>query len=165
MSCSTKEKVLTKELAKQIDKILAAYEHDGSHLVGILLDVQEIVPAHYIPEEVAYYLSQELNVKITNVYDCITFYASIHDKPRAKYPLEICNSIVCKVNDSDNLFARLKEILNVELGQATEDGKFILESVPCFGACDRAPAVRVNGKVYGNLDTKEKITAMLKELA
>ncbi len=58
----------------------------------------------------------------------------------------------------------LKEILNIELNEITYDGRFTLESVPCFGACDVAPAVRVNGKVYGNLTSREKISKMLKNL-
>jgi len=90
-----KNYVLTKELATKIDLILAAHENDGSQLVGILLDIQELIPNHYIPEEIAYYLAEKLDVKITNIYDCITFYSSLSTTPRAKYPIQICNSIVC----------------------------------------------------------------------
>lgn len=164
MAFGTNDKVLTKELAKQIDLILFAHDNDGSKLVGILLDIQEVIPNHYIPTEVAYYLADKLDVKITTIYDCITFYSSISDKPRAKYPIQVCNSIVCKINHNDNLFETLKEMLNIDLNEITYDGRFTLESVACFGACDVAPAVRVNGKVYGHLTTKEKIADMLNEL-
>ena len=164
MSENILERVLTRELARQIDGILSNYQYDASRLIGILLDIQQIIPKQYIPEEIAYYLAQKLNMKITNIYDCITFYGSIYSKARAEYPLQICNSIVCKVKKGERLAMDLKKILKVEIGQATADGKFIIEMVPCFGACDVAPAIKVNGKIYGNLNNEEKIKAMLQEL-
>lgn len=159
-----KDALLDRTLAVKIDAVLTKHRYDGSKLVEILLDVQEIVPKRYIPEAVAYYLAEKLCVKITNIYDCITFYAALHDKPRAVYPLQVCESIVCHVNDSENLLRNLQELLQVSIGEPTPDGKFIIESVSCFGACDVAPAVRVNGQVYGNLTSKEKIAAMLADL-
>lgn len=156
--------ILTKELATKIGLILSAHDHDNAQLVGILLDIQEIIPNHYIPTEVAYYLADKLNTKITVIYDVISFYSSLSGKPRAKYPIQICNSIVCKINQNDLVFDTLRELLGIDLNEVTYDGRFTLESVPCFGACDVAPAVRINGRIYGHLTTKEKITDLLNEL-
>ena len=58
----------------------------------------------------------------------------------------------------------LRAILGIDLGEVTYDGRFTIEKVPCFGACDCAPAVRVNGVVYGDLTTRERVLAMLREL-
>lgn len=164
LSSLKQENILTKDLATKIGLILSSHNHDGSQLVGILLDIQEIIPRHYIPEEVAYYLAEKLDIKITNIYDVISFYASLYDKPRAKYPIQICNSIVCKINNNDTIFTTLKDLLGINLNEVTYDGRFTLESVPCFGACDVAPAVRINGKVYGHLTSKEKIVNLLNQL-
>ena len=159
------EEVLTEEWEEKIDAILAEYTYQRTHLVAILLAVQAAVPRHYISETVAYYLAEKLNLRISEIYDCITFYAAIHDQPRAACPLELCHSIVCRVNESDNLLAELKSQLGVELGEVTADGRFVIEAVSCFGACDQAPALRVNGRVYGNLDSREKIAALLNSLS
>lgn len=35
---------------------------------------------------------------------------------------------------------------------------------PASGACDVSPAVRVNGVVYGHLDSEERILDMLQQL-
>ena len=40
----------------------------------------------------------------------------------------------------------------------------MLVKTTCFGACARAPAVRINGKVYGNLDSEEKVRDLLESL-
>ena len=155
---------LTKEFIGSIDKIIASHDSDPTQIVNILLDVQDLVEQHYVPEPAAYYIAQKIDVKITTVYDCLTFYSSLSERPRAKYPIQICNSVVCQINQNKTVFTTLKHLLGIDIGEVTYDGRFTLESVPCFGACDAAPAVRINGKVYGHLDRTEKIEQLLKSL-
>lgn len=155
---------LSAERKECIDRIIASYGDPSAKMLEILLDVQDSVDEKYISEPAAYYVAEKMNVKPTQVYDVITFFASLHDKPRAKFPIQVCSSIVCKVNDSNSLMANLQALLGVGLNEATADGKFIIEEVACFGACDVAPAVRINGVVYGNLTTKEKLADVLNGL-
>ena len=155
---------ITEELANQIDRVLTAHDHDATQIVGILLEVQGLIPQQYVPESVAFYIAEKLPIKVSIIYDCLTFYSSLSAKPRAKYPVQICRSVVCRVNDSDSLLATLKSILNIEVGEITYHGRFMIEEVPCFGACDVAPAVRINGTVYGHLDTPEKVRNVLSSL-
>lgn len=155
---------LTKEFATKIDLVLAAHDYDGSRLVGILLDIQELVPQRYIPEEIAYYAAEKLRVKPTAVYDVISFYSALSDKPQAKYLIQVCDSVVCKINDSQVILDALRELLGIDVGESTYDGRFMIEQVSCFGACDVAPAVRIHGKVYGHLTNREKIAELLDTL-
>ncbi len=155
---------LTPEGMAVIDGIILSHGGDSTQLVGILLDIQAAGERKYISRSAAAYTARKLGLKLTQVYDVITFYAALHDKPRAKYPLEVCSSAPCRVNDSDNLLDTLQNILGIGLGEVTYDGRFTIERVPCFGACDVAPAVRVNGAVYGNLTSRERILDMLRQL-
>lgn len=155
---------LTPEMVALVDQVVDAHGGDPTQLVGILLDIQDGVERHYIPESAAYYLAQRLSIRPTQIYDVITFYSMLYDKPRAKYTLEVCNSAPCRVKDSDTLVETLKRLLNLEVGEVTYDGRFSIEKVPCFGACDVSPAVRVNGVVYGHLDSEERILDMLQQL-
>ncbi|MCI9472844.1 MAG: NAD(P)H-dependent oxidoreductase subunit E [Flavonifractor sp.] len=155
---------LTPEGMAVIDGIILSHSGDSTQLVGILLDIQAAGERKYISRSAAAYTARKLGLKLTQVYDVITFYAALHDKPRAKYPLEVCSSAPCRVNDSDNLLDTLQNILGIGLGEVTYDGRFTIERVPCFGACDVAPAVRVNGAVYGNLTSRERILDMLRQL-
>lgn len=52
MDFKMKEQILTKELVEQIDLILFSHNNDASQLVGILLDIQAIIPRQYIPVQV-----------------------------------------------------------------------------------------------------------------
>lgn len=155
---------LTPEMVSLVDSIVEKHDGDATQLVGILLDLEAAVERHYIPEPAAYYLAERLGIRPTQVYDVISFYSALHDKPRAKYTLQVCDSAPCRVKDSDALCVTLKRLLNLDVGEVTYDGRFSIEKVPCFGACDVSPAVRVNGVVYGHLDSEERIVAMLQQL-
>lgn len=49
-------------------------------------------------------------MKPTQVYDVISFYTALHDKPRAKFTLEGVLLRPCRVKDSDTLLERLKRL-------------------------------------------------------
>ena len=155
---------LTESLKEKIDSIVKAHDYDYTQIVGILVEVQQEISQHYIPKIVAYYLAEKIpNVKVSVIYDCITFYDALHDKPRGRYPIEVCDSIACKVNDNAFLIDTLKKLLNIDFGTVTYDGRFTLEKVSCFGACDVAPALKINGTVYGHLDSEDKIRKVLEK--
>lgn len=155
---------LTPEMVSLVDEIVSAHDDDATQLVGILLDLEAAIERHYIPQPAAYYLAERLGIRSTQIYDVISFYSALHDQPRAKYTLQVCDSAPCRVKDSDVLCETLKRLLNLEIGEVTYDGRFSIEKVPCFGACDVSPAVRVNGVVYGHLDSEERIADMLQQL-
>lgn len=156
--------VLTTEMAKEIDAIFDKYERDPSRLVNILLDIQEIVPKQYIPKEIASYVEHELDVPASRVYDVISFYAALSTTPRADYVIQVCDSVVCKVVGNEPLKQTLESIFGIKIGEITQDSKYALEYTPCFGACDIAPAMRLNGKVYGHLTDEAKVKEALKEI-
>lgn len=161
---NSKSKDLDKNLAKRIDKILLEHNNDSTDLIGMLLDIQSIIERHYIPEEIAYYVAEKLTMPITQVYDVISFFSSLSEKPRAQYPIQVCDSIVCRINENKFVLDTLYEILGINLNEVTYDGRFTIEKVSCFGACNIAPAARINGRVYGRLTSKEKIEEMLNSL-
>lgn len=164
METATREDfVLTPELKTQIDTIMEKHNHDAKQILGILLETQDLIENNYVPQPVAFYIAAKLPITISLIHDCLTFYANLSTVPRAKYPIQICNSVVCKVNDGDSVYDALHKILGISYGEITYDGRFTLEKVPCFGACDIAPAVRINGEVFGHLDSEEKIRQLLEK--
>ncbi len=162
---NTPDFVITPALAARIDEVLEKHNHDFTQVVGVLLDTQDLIENNYIPQPVAFYIAQKLPVPVAVIYDCLNFYSALSTEPRAKHPIQVCRSIVCHINDNDKTLEYLKELLGIDIGEVTGDGRFSLEAVTCFGACDVAPAVRIDGVVYGHLDTKEKIAGVLRQFA
>lgn len=162
--CQLESSPLTADETAVIDRVIADHNSDATQLVGILLEVQHEAPGRCISRSAAVYVARKLGLKVTQVYDVVTFYDALHDQPQAKFTLEVCSSAPCQVNGAASLLDTLRDVLGLEAGESSEDGRYAIRKVPCFGACDVAPAVRCNGVVYGNLTSRDAVTAMLKDL-
>ena len=143
------------DLILKVQTIIDIHKNDEHDLLAILLEIQAIVPKQYISEEIVGFLSKELGVSAKRVYEVITFYSALSDKPRGQYIIQICNSTACMVNKYKTLRDVLEKQLCVKVGETTLDKKFTLMYTPCFGACDISPAFRIGEDVYGNLNEKK----------
>ncbi len=129
-----------------------------------MLEAQEVIPGRYINKEAAFYIAEGMKLPVSQIYDAITFYSAINDKPRGKYDIRVCDSIVCKVNKNAFLINTLESLLNIKAGEVTPDMKFSITLTQCIGQCDKAPALRINQQVYGNLDSEDKIKQLISSL-
>jgi len=82
---------------------------------------------------------------------------------QGKYVIRICDSLPCYLNKSDGVLGIIEKELGIEAGETSADRKFTLEVVPCLGLCDKAPAMMVNDRIYGNL-TKQSVKKIIAEL-
>ncbi len=57
---------------------------------------------------------------------------------------------------------QLKDKLQIEPGQTTEDGKYTLLPVTCLGDCDHAPAMMVGDDLHHDL-TPESLDKIFEE--
>jgi len=73
----------------------------------------------------------------------------------------VCLGTACYVKGAERLTERIKGELGIEIGQTTKDRVWTLETTFCLGCCGLAPAMTINGKVYGEL-TAEKVSQILK---
>ncbi|MBN2111738.1 NADH-quinone oxidoreductase subunit NuoE [Candidatus Woesearchaeota archaeon] len=116
----------------------------------------------WISEQALKRISKETGIPISRVYGVATFYAHLHTEKQGKYIIEICNSPSCYLNSSLNLIKFIEKELKIKSGQTTKNGKFSIHICSCIGCCDKAPAMMINKKVYGNL-TEEKVKKILKK--
>ena len=123
---------------------------DKEHLLAILYELQNASGYNYIDEETAALVAEEVGMNPTRVYDIITFYAMLKTEP-------------CHFSRSEEIAQILKEELGVGIGETTEDGVFAYHYIPCVGACDIGPVIKVKDTVYGNLD-RRKIRQLLADL-
>jgi NADH-quinone oxidoreductase subunit E len=91
-----------------------------------------------------------------------TFYSMIFRKPVGKHVILMCDSISCWITGYENLYSYLAVKLGITFGQTTPDGLFTLLPITCLGACDKAPAMMIDDKLYVNLDAA-KIDMILAE--
>ena len=145
---------------EEMQKILNVYTEDKSNLIQILNDVQEHYG--YIPKHAQIAISEYLNMPLAEIYGVITFYARFTLKPKGKYNIAVCLGTACFVKGSEKVLDKAKEILGINVGETTEDGKFSLEATRCIGACGLAPVFTVNDEVYGKA-TPELMAKVIEE--
>ncbi|BEP29791.1 NADH-quinone oxidoreductase subunit NuoE family protein [Helicovermis profundi] len=148
---------------KYIDELIQKHNFDKTKLLKILLEIQENSEQNYVSKEDIINLSEKLKVPLSQIHEVTTFFSAINTEPKGKYIIQLCDSTVCRLSKNYIAKDELEKELNIEMGGTTKDNLFTLEYVACFGACDRAPAMRIGKKVYGNLD-KEKISKIINEL-
>jgi len=97
-------------------------------------------------------LAAELNLPLAEVYEVATFYHHFEvtdSEGRAPLTVRVCGGLPCHLAGGKELLERLPAILGRELK---------LESVPCMGRCEQAPAASVNSSPVPFADA-EKLRA------
>ncbi|MBE6681524.1 MAG: NAD(P)H-dependent oxidoreductase subunit E [Clostridia bacterium] len=139
----------TAEKAAKLDEIIAAHKDQPGALIPILQKAQDVYG--YLPIEVQTKIAEGLDISLEKVYEVVTFYAQFSLNPKGEYNFSVCLGTACYVKGAGDLFDKLKQILGIEDGGCTPDGKFSLTSCRCVGACGLAPVLLVNSDVYGRL--------------
>ena len=142
------------------DELFSKYTKEKDNLIQILNEVQEHFG--YIPKTAQMEISKYLNMPLAEIYGVITFYARFTLEPKGKYNIAVCLGTACFVKGSEAVLEKAKEILKIDVGGTTEDGKFSIEATRCIGACGLAPVFTVNEEVYGKA-TPELMEKVIKE--
>jgi NADH:ubiquinone oxidoreductase subunit E/NAD-dependent dihydropyrimidine dehydrogenase PreA subunit/ferredoxin len=115
----------------------------------------------YVSEAAMDEIAEALGLSTGEVYGVATFYSSLSRKPMGKHVIRICRSLPCYIKNGAMIIASVKKALGITVGETTPDRRFSLELTNCIGACDQAPAMLINDKVYGNL-TPGKISRIIR---
>ncbi len=148
------------KLKNIVDITLKKYDYNEKELLQILLEIQKKSGLNYLETETCFEIAQKLNIPLIRVEALITYYDALTIDKKGKYNIGICSGTACSVNGNTEILEWIEDILNIKSGGITDDNKFSLNIVSCFGACDIAPAIRINERTYGNLD-KEKLLELI----
>ena len=148
----------TPKQEKELLTVIKELEDKPGCLVPILQKAQDIYG--YLPIEVQTIISDKLHIPMEKVYGVSTFYSQFSLNPKGKYKIQVCLGTACYVKSYGPIYEKLGELLGIKGGECTPDGKFSLEACRCLGACGLAPAMMINGEVYGRL-TLDKLQGIL----
>lgn len=100
----------------------------------------------------AKYVSEEINVPLTRIYEILTFYNFFTMEPPADNNISVCMGTACYLNGAKDLIDEVKSKFNLKEGeQYSEDRKYKLEEVRCIGCCGLSPVITFNGEVRGRV--------------
>ena len=130
----------------EIANIIDLYKDREGSLIQILHLAQEV--HGYLPLDLQKFIANSLGKPLSEVSGVITFYSFFSTTPRGLHTIRVCLGTACYVRGGKKVVERLQEILGVDVGGTTEDGKFTFEIARCIGACGLAPAMMIDDTVY-----------------
>jgi NADH-quinone oxidoreductase E subunit len=145
---------------KLISELVEKYGKERTSLLPIL---QEVVnEERYLSEEAIVEVAKALDISSAEVFGTASFYSFLDVKPRGKYIVRICQTIVCDMHGKQEIIETLEKCLGIKCGETTADGKFSLLTTNCLGWCHKGPAMLINDDVYTEL-TPNKVREIIKK--
>ena len=145
----------------ELTQVLAPYRGQRGATIPVLQKAQEEIG--YLPEETISEIANFLGLTKNEVYGVATFYAQFRFERQGEHTVKCCQGTACYVQGGRRILDAVEDELNIQPGtNTTDDYKFSLERVACFGSCALAPVMVVNKTVYGRM-TPAKARQILSE--
>lgn len=130
-------------------------------IMQILTKVNEELS--FVPSEAIEAIADATGVSAAEVYSVVSFYSFYSAEPRGRNIVRLCSTISCAMAGQGDVLTALTDELGIEPFETTEDGRITIETTPCIGLCDQAPAMLVNGEPHVKL-TPEKACEIVRGL-
>ncbi len=137
------------ELVRLVDRAVSEGPASRDRLLELLRRVQEGLG--WVPPAAQELIADRLGLAAMDVTTVVGFAGCPLTRPPARVRLEVCRGTGCALEGGRTLIEMLRAVFALEPGGATPDGRFSLDVVPCLGACEHSPSVRVDGRVVGPL--------------
>ena len=136
---------------ERLSQILAPYRGQRGATIPVLQKAQEELG--YLSEETISEVANFLGLSKSEVYGVASFYAQFRFERQGEHKVRVCQGTACHVRGGRRILDAVEKELGIEPGQTTEDYKFSLERVACFGACALSPVTVMDHTVDGKVTT------------
>jgi NADH-quinone oxidoreductase subunit E len=156
--------VFSEQTRREALELVARYPEGQSRSALLpLLHLVQSEQGYVTPDGIAF-CADVLDITKAQVAAVATFYTMYKRKPTGEYLVSVCTNTLCGMLGGDEIFAALREHLDVENNETTADGTITLEHAECLAACDYAPVVTVNYEFFDNqtVDSARGIVDQLK---
>jgi [NiFe] hydrogenase diaphorase moiety large subunit len=133
-----------------VSKSCEAVRRDRTRLMDVVRAIQHELGC--VSGEAMELIAQELGIHRAEVESTVSFYTYLSERPKGKVVIRVCNDVVDRMQGADAVLEAFSEALGVGVGETTPDGSITLETTPCIGMCDQAPAALANDEVLTELD-------------
>jgi NADH-quinone oxidoreductase subunit E len=147
--------------ARERRQIEAALQHYRDPR-AVCVDAMKILQHHrgWVSDEALHDLAALLGMSPEELDGVATFYNLIFRRPVGRHVIMVCDSVSCWLTGYERVRDQLFRHLGIRMGETTADGRFTLLPSVCLGACDRAPAMMIDGEMHGDL-SPEGMDALL----
>jgi len=93
----------------------------------------------------------KFTVSESQLFGLASFYHMFSVKPLGKHVIRFCESAPCHVMGGRQIIQALKELLQLEPGETSNNGMWSLITTSCLGVCGVGPVILIDDEIYGNL--------------
>lgn len=136
---------------EQLLPVFESYNGKREELIPILQKVQGELG--YLPEESLSEIAHFLGLSKSDIYGVASFYAQFRFERQGEHSIKVCQGTACHVRGGKRIMEQVSHEIGIQPGGTTEDYKFSLERVACFGSCALAPVMVVDNTVHGRMTT------------
>jgi NADH:ubiquinone oxidoreductase subunit E len=137
-------------LHERLSRVLAPYRGQKGATIPVLQKVQ--AELGYLPEEAIKEIAYILRLSENEVYGVASFYAQFRFERQGEHTIKCCQGTACYVQGARKILEAVEQEIGLQPGKTTtEDYKFSIEKVACFGSCALAPVIVVDKTVYGRV--------------
>jgi len=146
-----------------VAEIIAKYPagRERSAVMPLLREVQ--TAEGYVSDARVAEIAAIIGQTATEVKSVMSFYSTYSSVPTGKYHLQVCMTLSCALQGSDQMWDYLLETLDINQAEVTPDGLFSLQKVECLGSCGTAPLMQVGDSGYFECLTKKRLNALLED--
>lgn len=144
----------------QLRTAMRDYDYQASNLIQILHMAQAIFG--YLPDEVQQFIAEEMDLSRSTISGVVSFYSYFTTQPKGRHIIQVCLGTACYVRGGKKVLDAIKNELQIDVGETTDDRRFSLEVKRCIGSCALAPAVAVDDVVHKRVNPN-KIQELLRQ--
>jgi NADH-quinone oxidoreductase subunit E len=118
---------------------------------AVLLQVLWLVQQEYgwVPRVAIEWAAETAAVSPAHAFGVVEFYTMYKQVPQGRHLVQVCQTMCCLIQGSENLIEHLEKKLGVHCGETTADGIFTLVRVECLALCGTGPGVMIDDQAIG----------------
>ncbi|MGH7940727.1 MAG: NAD(P)H-dependent oxidoreductase subunit E [Limisphaerales bacterium] len=144
------------DLEAEVNELLTHYPEKRAASLMVLHAIQDRFG--WISQPAVEWTAKKLGLQPVNVYELVTFYPMLREKPMGRFQIKVCRTLSCALGGAYELHKHFCEKLGLDTRahgpQTTKDGKFTVEFVECLASCGTAPVMMCNDAFYQGVSTK-----------
>jgi NADH-quinone oxidoreductase subunit E len=135
---------------QQIDEVITHYPVKRSAALPLLHLVQE--DAGCISTEAVEWIAAKLELQPVNIYELVTFYPMLRQKPIGRRHIKVCRTLSCALTGGYRVCDEFQKQFNCNLGEVSPDGEVTIEFVECLACCGTGPVVMIDDDLHERFD-------------
>ncbi|MDE3098811.1 MAG: NAD(P)H-dependent oxidoreductase subunit E [Verrucomicrobiota bacterium] len=147
---------VTAALEAEVNELLTHYPEKRAASLMVLHAIQDRFG--WISQQAVEWTAKKLGLQPINVYELVTFYPMLRQRPMGKHQIKVCRTLSCALGGAHELHEHFCRKLGLDARahgpQTTKDGKFTVEFVECLASCGTAPVMMCNDNFYEAVSQK-----------